>query len=80
MTEVLIIGGSDAGISAALRARVRPGQRCDGRGGRRLPELQHLRPPLLPQWRDRRLATTSRTAKLTTSKPTASGCASTIVR
>ena len=47
MTHIVAIGGSDAGISAALRARELDPTRVHGRGRRRLPELLDLRHPLL---------------------------------
>ena len=57
MTEVLIIGGSDAGDQRrATRPGTRPGERSHHRRRRRVPELQHLRTPVLPQRRDARLA------------------------
>ena len=44
-----IVGGSDAGISAALRAReLDPAVEVDGRARGRLPELLDLRDPVLP--------------------------------
>ncbi len=46
--HIIAIGGSDAGISAALAGpRARPGRRGHRRRGRRLPELLHLRHSLL---------------------------------
>ena len=46
--HLVMIGGSDAGISAALRAReLDPARRGHGGPGGRLPELLHLRHPLL---------------------------------
>ena len=48
MSRVVVVGGSDAGISAALRdPRTRPGQRGRRRPRRRLPQLLDLRNPLL---------------------------------
>lgn len=45
--HIVAIGGSDAGISAALRPRTRPHHRRHRRRRRRLPELLHLRHPVL---------------------------------
>ena len=46
--HLVMIGGSDAGISAALRAReLDPGAEVTVVARGRLPELLHLRHPLL---------------------------------
>ena len=56
-TQLVAIGGSDAGISAALRAReLDPSRRGHGRRRRRLPELLDLRHPLLRLRRGHALA------------------------
>ena len=55
--HLVAIGGSDAGISAALRAReLDPDDRGHRRRGRRLPQLLHLRHPLLRLGRGHPLA------------------------
>ena len=55
--HIIAIGGSDAGISAALRAReLEPEHRGHRGRGRRLPELLHLRHPLLRLGRGHPLA------------------------
>ena len=53
----LIIGGSDAGISAALRAReLSPDAQIDVLLKDDFPKLQHMRVAVLSQRRDPRLA------------------------